>query len=204
MVLDNLLIGIFLGLSAGFAPGPLLALVITETIQYDIKAGFKVAIAPVITDLPIILITLFLLSKLSSFNIVLAMISFLGAALIFYMGYESLQTQGMDIDAAKPKPKSLKKGVIINLLSPHPYLFWISIGSPILIKAANKNLIAAIAFIAGFYIFLICSKVLLAVVTGKSKYFLKTKLYLYIMKILGFALIGFAILLVIEGIKFLY
>ena len=31
-------IGIVLGLSAGFAPGPLLTLVISETLQHDIKS----------------------------------------------------------------------------------------------------------------------------------------------------------------------
>jgi hypothetical protein len=47
-------IGIIFGLSAGLAPGPLLMLVISDTLRHGIKAGVKVALAPVITDLPII------------------------------------------------------------------------------------------------------------------------------------------------------
>jgi len=60
-MLNFLGIGLILGLSAGFAPGPLLTLVISETLQHDLKAGVKVALAPIITDLPIIIFTLFIL-----------------------------------------------------------------------------------------------------------------------------------------------
>jgi hypothetical protein len=36
---DFFTIGIVLGLSAGFAPGPLTALVISETLQHDIRSN---------------------------------------------------------------------------------------------------------------------------------------------------------------------
>ena len=61
-------IGMLLGLSAGFAPGPLLTLVISETLSHDVKSGVKVALSPVFTDLPIVIITLTLLAQLSAFQ----------------------------------------------------------------------------------------------------------------------------------------
>lgn len=48
-----LISGIIFGLSAGISPGPLLALVISETLKFGRKEGIKVAIAPLITDIPI-------------------------------------------------------------------------------------------------------------------------------------------------------
>ena len=59
------LIGTLLGLSAGLSPGPLLTLVVSETFRHDFKAGIKVAISPLITDLPIILLTVIILDRLS-------------------------------------------------------------------------------------------------------------------------------------------
>ena len=50
--------GAALGLSAGFSPGPLLTLVLTETLHHGVKAGIRVALAPMITDAPIIVLTL--------------------------------------------------------------------------------------------------------------------------------------------------
>ena len=88
-MINYLIIGTILGLSAGFAPGPLLALVISETLQHDVKSGVKVALAPTLTDLPIIIITLFILAKLSNFHNILGIISLIGGLVILFMGYET-------------------------------------------------------------------------------------------------------------------
>jgi len=55
-----------LGLSAGFSPGPLLALVVSQTLQYGTMEGIKVAIAPLLTDCPIILVSLFVLARVAN------------------------------------------------------------------------------------------------------------------------------------------
>jgi threonine/homoserine/homoserine lactone efflux protein len=34
-------------------------------------------------------------------------------------------------------PKSLTKGILANALSPHPYLFWLSVGAPTMSKAIS-------------------------------------------------------------------
>ena len=54
--------GLVYGLSAGFSPGPLMALVISQTLKHGIREGAKVAMAPLITDLPIILVSLLVLT----------------------------------------------------------------------------------------------------------------------------------------------
>ena len=46
--------GMLFGLSAGLAPGPLLALGIAQTLRFGAGQGVRVALAPLITDLPII------------------------------------------------------------------------------------------------------------------------------------------------------
>ncbi len=117
-----LMFGTVLGVSAGFAPGPLLALVITETLQHDVKSGIKVAMAPIITDLPIIVLTLFLLSKLASFHSILGVISLVGGGFILYQGGAGLQVKGLAFDPQAERPRSLAKGILANILTyfPHP------------------------------------------------------------------------------------
>ena len=198
-----LTIGTLLGLSAGFAPGPLLALVISETLQNDIRSGVKVALAPIITDFPIIILTLFVLSKFSNFHNILGIISLTGAFVILLMGYESLRTKGIKVTIQKNKPKSLSKGVLANALSPHPYLFWFTVGGPTMTKAMDQSLNASFAFITSFYVFLVGSKIMLAVLTGKSRSFLKGNLYIYTMRFLGLVLCLFAIVLFRDGLKLL-
>lgn len=196
-------IGIILGLSAGFAPGPLLTLVISETLQHDIKSGIKVALAPIITDLPIIIFTLFILNSLSNFHYILGIISLTGGFFVLYMGYESIRSKGYQFNLQKQKSNSLTKGILANALSPYPYLFWLSVGGPIMTKAITLNIFSLIFFIGGFYIFLIGSKVLLAILVGKSKSFLSGDVYIYIMRFLGLALVVLSFALFIDGLKLL-
>jgi threonine/homoserine/homoserine lactone efflux protein len=198
-----LTIGTLLGLSAGFAPGPLLTLVISETLQHGIKSGIKVALAPIVTDLPIIVLTLFILSKLSAFHNILGIISLAGGLFIFSMGYKSLRIRGVEIDFKGVNPKSLTKGVLANALSPHPYLFWFSVGAPTVTKAMAQNISAAVAFIVSFYAFLVGSKICLAIFTGKSKSLLSGKMYIFIMRLLGLALCILAIILIRDGLELL-
>jgi threonine/homoserine/homoserine lactone efflux protein len=198
-----LTIGTVLGLSAGIAPGPLLTLLISETLQHDTKSGIKVAIAPIITDLPIIILTLFVLSKLSNFHTILGIISLAGGFVILTMGYESICTRGIEISIREGEARSMTKGVLVNALNPHPYLFWFSVGAPIMTKAMSLNISALFAFIGSFYAFLVGSKILLALIVGKSKSFLSGKIYLYTLRFLGLVLCVLAFALFYDGLKLL-
>lgn len=198
-----LTIGTVLGLSAGFAPGPLLTLVISETLQNDIKSGFKVAIAPIITDLPIVILTLFILARLSNFHAILGIISLMGGCFILFMGYENICSKGVALDLQEVKSNSLVKGVLANVLSPHPYLFWLSVGAPIMTKAMGQHTSLALSFIISFYVFLVGSKIVLAVLVARSKSFLRGKTYLYTMRFLGVVLCVLAIILFRDGLNLL-
>ena len=198
-----LTIGTVLGLSAGFAPGPLLTLVISETLQHDIKSGVKVALAPIITDLPIIILTLFILSKLSNFHNILGIISLIGGLFILFMGYQSIRTKGVEIDLKEIKLKSFTKGLLANALSPYPYLFWFSVGAPTMTKAMSQNISAPLAFIISFYVFLVGSKIVLAILIGKSKSLLSGNAYMFTMRFLGLVLCVLAMVLFRDGLKLL-
>ena len=202
-MLHYLTIGTVLGLSAGFAPGPLLTLVISETLKHDIKAGVKVALAPIVTDLPIIILTLFVLSKLSNFHRILGVISLIGGFVILFMGYESLRTKGVDFNAFESRPNSLTKGVLANALSPHPYLFWLAVGAPTMTKAMSQSISAPLAFIISFYFFLVGAKIVTAIFIGKSKTFLRGNVYIYTLRVLGLVLCVLAIVLFHDGLKLL-
>ena len=202
-MISILITSLLLGLSAGLAPGPLLTLVITETLQQDVKAGIKVAMAPLITDLPIIVISLLLLAKLSNSNLILGIISIAGAIFVFYIAFETIISKGIEIKLERTKSQSLTKGILANALSPHPYLFWITVGSPIMTKAMEINTMAVVLFLLGFYVLLIGSKVVLAYLVGQSKGMFTGKVYIYTMRFLGLALGILAIFLLIDGLKLL-
>jgi len=198
-----LTIGIILGLSAGFTPGPLLTLVISETLRHGIGAGIRVSLAPIVTDLPIILLTFFILERLSAFHGFLGIISIVGGFFLLFLGYEGMRAKGVDLTVHGERTKSLAKGIAANALSPYPYLFWISVGAPTMVKAMKLNVVAPAAFVCGFYIALIGSKVLTALLVGRSRPFLSGRFYINTMRFLGLILAVFAVILFRDGLKLL-
>ena len=195
--------GTVLGLSAGLAPGPLLTLVITQTLRHNMKEGIKVALAPLITDLPIIILSLLLLTHLTDFDGILGTISLLGGFYVLYLAYESLFTGPVNLVFSKSQPQSLKRGVLVNALNPHPYLFWMTVGAPLIVKAKAHSPLAPLFFLGSFYIFLVGSKIALALVTAKSRTFLTSKAYLVVMRILGGILGVFGLSLLKDALSLL-
>jgi threonine/homoserine/homoserine lactone efflux protein len=125
----------------------------------------------------------------------------LGGAFLAYLAYESLCFKGADLEIGKVNPQSFKKGIIANFLNPSPYLFWISIGAPTVLKASENSITAASVFILSFYVLLVGSKVGVAIIMGKSRALLKSTHYIYTMRGLGIALLGFAILFFRDGLR---
>jgi len=206
IVIDSfpfLFTGILFGLVAGISPGPLLALVIAETLTHSRKEGILVALAPLVTDLPILFISVFLLSKFSHSHFILGAISLMGALFIGYLAYESISVKAGRLNLQKIEPHSLRKGIIANFLSPHPYLFWIAVGAPMTLKACEVNLLSACLFILGFYLFLVGSKIFVAFVVDKSRDFLKSRAYIYTIRLLGVVLLIFAVLFLKDGFTLL-
>ena len=194
-------IGAVLGLSAGISPGPLLALLIAEVLQHGAKAGIKVALAPVITDSAIIILALFFAAKLASSDRALGMASLVGGLFVLFSGCQNLVAKSHELKIACVRPNSLTKGIIVSVLSPYPYLFWLSVGAPLLTKAMSRNMFTAWAFLGSFYICLVGSKMVLAVLVGRSRSFLQGKIYIYVRRAIGLLLCALAILLFRDGLS---
>ena len=194
--------GITLGLSAGFSPGPLSTLVISHSFRYGTREGIKVAMAPFITDVPIVLVSVFVMAQLRDSKTAFGLISMIGAAVLFYLAYESFRVDKVAVETGAADSRSVLKGTLVNFLSPNPYLFWLTIGGPKVVEAWIDSASAAVEFLVGFYVCLVGSKVIMAIVAARSKHLLAGKVYRYVMRILGVALIILAFVLLKEGLVF--
>jgi threonine/homoserine/homoserine lactone efflux protein len=201
--LPFLVSGCVFGLAGGFSPGPTATLVVAQTLRFGVLDGVKVAIAPALTDAPIIIVAVFLVGQLARFELILGVITLLGAGFLLYLAVESLRVRGVEMEDVEVEPRSISKGFLVNLLNPHPYLFWFVIGAPKLLEAARKNALAAALFIAGLYVCLIGAKILVACLVGRSRSFLRSRGYVYVNRVLGLALAVFAGLFVRDGLRFL-
>lgn len=198
-----LLAGFALGLPAGFSPGPMLTLVIAQTVRHGAREGLKVATAPLFSDTPIILISLWILTRLGNTQPALGAISLAGAGFLVFLAIESFRTRGFGESSGDDRARSLGKGIVANLLNPHPYIFWFSVGSPLLLKAWSSGVGEGVAFLAGFYVCLVGSKLLLAALVGRGRAWLTGGVYVWMMRGLGVVLLIFAAIFAREGIGLL-
>jgi threonine/homoserine/homoserine lactone efflux protein len=202
-MITALVSGVLLGFSAGLSPGPMLALVLAQTLRHGSREGCKIALTPLITDAPIILVTLALASKLAELRPLLGIVSIAGGAFVLFLAWESYNPVRQETEAPAEQPRSWFKGIVTNLLNPHPWIFWLTVGAAILAKAMAQSWLVAAAFLLGFYLLLVGSKVMVALLAGRSCNLLVGRAYRVVMRVLAVLLALFALLLFREGLKHL-
>jgi len=197
-----LLLGLTLGLSAGITPGPLLTLVITASLRKGLRGGLLVALAPLLTDAPIIALSLLLLDRLPPWA--MTAVTFVGGLLVIYLGIDALRAaRNAEVPsstvASEGQGRELWKGALVNLLNPHPYLFWATVGGPTLLAGWRESALYGVAFLVGFYALLVGSKVIIAWLVSRQHQALSPRAYRIVLTILGLAMVALGVLLVREA-----
>ena len=196
-------VSFILGASSGLAPGPMLLLIISESLRHGKRAGAKVACIPLLTDAPIILASGLLFTQIAKMNMLLGGISIVGSIFLFSMGMKSIRAANSEFLNFTPRPLMIKEIMIANLANPNPYIFWFTIGGTLMVRSFQNNLTSGLSFLVSFYLGLVGVKLILAIAAGKSRNFLQGFLYQCTMQLLSIMLIGFAVYLMLEGIFFL-
>jgi threonine/homoserine/homoserine lactone efflux protein len=203
-MVEFLLAGLFFGITGGLTPGPLMTLVISETLKYGKRAGIKIALAPLLTDTPIVIGILYLVARVTSINLLAGIISLCGGFFLIYLGMESLGFRADSLKLSQATPRSLLKGIVTNFLNPSPYIFWFTIGAPIILKASAESISHAIAFLCSMYICLVGSKITVALLLDRSRAFLNSTIYTWTIRGLGIILLLFAVYFFWEGFCKIY
>jgi threonine/homoserine/homoserine lactone efflux protein len=79
----------------------------------------------------------------------------------------------------------------------------LTVGAALLAKALGQSGLAAAAFLAGFYLLLVGSKVAVALLAARWRNLLAGRTYRWVMRGLGAVLALFSLLLFREGLKHL-
>lgn len=197
--MNYLIAGLTLGFAAGVSPGPLLTLVITRTLARGLGAGVRVAIAPLLTDLPIILVTVTFFAILPP--LLEKVLTVAGGIFVLYLAWETLRSaRTAHLTTAAPDASAasadLWQGMLVNFLSPHPWLFWIGVAAPLLTSAWQSSAWAAMGWLAGFYGMLVGSKMMVAFAVAGGRRFLNDAWYrrLLVASALLLAFFGIALL----------
>lgn len=176
-----LAVGAALGLYAGVSPGPLTTLIIAESLRGGWPAGFRVALAPLITDSLLVTMALLLIAPMPAWG--LAWIGLVGGMVLVWMGWSTIRLAWAPGGASPTggetggERSALVRGVLTNLLNPHAILFWITNGAPLLREAAGQGWAGPPAFLIPFFTLLVGTKMLMALVVATGRRFLQSTGY---------------------------
>ena len=104
---------------------------------------------------------------------------------LFLLGLESLRAGPLDVEGASAPSGGIIKAVLTNLLNPHPYLFWVTVGGPLVAAAYDHSMLAALGFLAGFFVMLCGSKAGIALLVGRGRHLLTSSAYTWTLRVLG-------------------
>jgi threonine/homoserine/homoserine lactone efflux protein len=152
-MLQYLIIGITYAFTAVVQPGPFQVFLLSQTLSKGWRRALPAAFGPLISDLPVILLTILLLSTIPQHFIGILQIA--GGLFLLYLAFNAYKTW-KDFDSPKPPPphsnqQTLLSAVIVNLLNPNPYLGWSLVLGPLLLKGWHQNPSYGIVLLVSFY-----------------------------------------------------
>lgn len=183
------------GITAGLKPGPLGIYVIHQTITHGPRSGLLASFAPFISDGPIILGSFLLVNSFRQFDILITVITLLGALYIAYIAIKLLTADPLTQNVAAA-PSSFVTAVKINLLNPAPYIFWSTVGGTYLLQ---NDLPEAALFAVLFLATLSITKFLMAFSIKTLGNSFSDRYIAYALKLLAMLLLYFALSLFISA-----
>jgi threonine/homoserine/homoserine lactone efflux protein len=169
-MLEYLLIGASFALAAGLQPGPLQAFFLSRVTEDGWRRTLPAAFAPLISDGPIALIALTLLSYLT--DVFRDLLQLAGGMLLLFFAWSSLRgwKNYQEVKAEEPQsgPKTILQAVLVNFLNPTPYLGWSLVLGPAVLTAWNEGPRFAVLLISSFYITMISISMVLIMLMGTT------------------------------------
>jgi threonine/homoserine/homoserine lactone efflux protein len=161
--------GLGFGLAAASQPGPLQTYLISQALTRGWKKSLVNALAPLISDAPIILLCVLVLSQVPDWFQRFLFIA--GGIFVLYLAYGTYKTwKNFDETQSQTESKieGLPKAVMMNFLSPGPYIFWSLVTGPILVKGWRETPMHGISLLLGFYISFISALMLIIFIFGTA------------------------------------
>ena len=200
--MELLLLGAGLGTAAGLSPGPLLTLVISSTLERGMAAGLRVAAAPILSDGPVILISLLALGRLPEHF--MRTITVAGGAYVLLLGGTTLWSARQPIAVTAPATgdavADYGRGILVNLLNPHAWIAWATVLGPLVVESWRREPWSAAGFLALFYATLVGSKMCIAWLVSRGRSRLEGRPYKALLALCGLLLIVLGALLVSQGV----
>ncbi len=131
-VLVTIFAGAGIGLSLAAPPGPVNAIIASQTVTRSWRAGFLVGVGATTADTIFLALSILAHSAITNIQGWVPIIALLGAGVMAYFAWNTAQAWRRAGAIVESKPdehaKSYATGLSVNITSPYPILWWLTAG----------------------------------------------------------------------------
>ena len=160
-MVSYLILGITYAFAAAVQPGPMQSYLISQTLRKGWQHTLPAAFAPLISDGPIIVLVVFLLSRVPERMI--NILQFIGGVFLLYLAIDAWKAW-KNFDSVKvlhtvSSRTTIRQAVLVNFLNPAPYIGWSLVMGPILLKALRESYLYGIVLVLSFYMTIVVTQI---------------------------------------------
>jgi len=185
----SLVAGILIGLSLAVPPGPMNAIIASESVKRSYVNGIKLGMGAMTADAIFLAITLIGVTVLFTGDAVKLIVSIAGGVILAYIAVMTIKSFNRPLtESDKEAMRSpYLTGLVIGITNPSQILWWITAGAALI---ANFNALGIVGFFIGIIIWVTSFSVSLHYAKKKARW-----LYPAVTLVSGVVLLCFSLLL---------
>jgi threonine/homoserine/homoserine lactone efflux protein len=151
-IASTLALGFLIGLTGALAPGPTLVATINAALAGTWTAGLRISLGHIIAELAIFLMIILGLASIAGpYTTVIAAVG--GVALIIFgiMTLLGSRTATLGTSPSATVSSPCVAGLLTSLANPFFWIWWLSVGSALVIKTLEGGLVLAVVFMIGHW-----------------------------------------------------
>jgi len=191
---------VFISFSGVMAPGPLFAVTIAKSLD-DKKAGVLISFGHGIVEFPLVFLIYFGFIQFLASSLAHKIIGLIGGLIMIYMGFRMAKTERKNHKEYEASGhSSVWAGALATGANPYFLLWWVTIGSYLVL---NAQIFGFIGFLVFIFVHWLCDLVwnsFVSLTVFKSKRFLTGKMQKIIFAFCFFVLVSFGFWFVISAI----
>lgn len=188
-------LGFVIGLTGALAPGPTLVATINSSLAGGWSMGPRVTLGHAFVELLMVIIIITgLCVAVSAFQGIIAAVG--GIALVVFGVLTVIEARTASLSFSQTpsaSPRPFLAGVLTSISNPYFWIWWLTVGSALLIGAYQGGLILAVAFILGHWGADLAWLTLVSASIHRGRFVLSDSSYRWILGLCGFFLMGFGL-----------
>ncbi len=170
-MIPYVIVGTTYAFAAAVQPGPFQAFLVARTLSTGWRRTLPASLAPLLSDGPIILLTVLVLSQVPTrFSDAMRLA---GGIFLLYLAAGALRSW-RDYSAAPSSQdgaarRTVIEAAVVNLLNPNPWLSWSLVLGPLLLGGWRESPVHGVALLVSFYATMVATLAAMIVLVGRAR-----------------------------------